>query len=84
MGVGGEYPIASASASERAEADASLQQRRGETVMLTFSMQGECPREGESSNAEGRVPRFSMQGGCRCARGRSSAAEGPKPCDALP
>lgn len=40
MGVGGEYPIASSSASERAEADASLQQRRGETVMLTFSMQG--------------------------------------------
>lgn len=42
VGVGGEYPIASSSASERAEADAALQQRRGETVMLTFSMQGAC------------------------------------------
>lgn len=41
VGVGGEYPIASSSASERAEADAKLQHRRGETVMLTFSMQGE-------------------------------------------
>lgn len=40
VGVGGEYPIASSSASERAEADAKLQHRRGETVMLTFSMQG--------------------------------------------
>ena len=42
IGVGGEYPIASTSASERAEADANLQHRRGETVMLTFSMQGEA------------------------------------------
>jgi len=40
IGVGGEYPIASTSASERAEADINLQHRRGETVMLTFSMQG--------------------------------------------
>ena len=40
IGVGGEYPIASTSASERAEADVNLQHRRGETVMLTFSMQG--------------------------------------------
>ena len=40
IGVGGEYPIASTSASERAEADVDLQHRRGETVMLTFSMQG--------------------------------------------
>ena len=40
VGVGGEYPIASTSASERAEADANLLHRRGETVMLTFSMQG--------------------------------------------
>ena len=42
IGVGGEYPIASTSASERAEADVNLQHRRGETVMLTFSMQGAC------------------------------------------
>lgn len=41
VGVGGEYPIASTSASERAEADESLHAKRGETVMLTFSMQGE-------------------------------------------
>lgn len=40
VGVGGEYPIASTSASERAEADESLHSKRGETVMLTFSMQG--------------------------------------------
>ena len=40
IGVGGEYPIASTSASERAEADVNLLHRRGETVMLTFSMQG--------------------------------------------
>ena len=40
VGVGGEYPIASTSASERAEADEALLHRRGETVMLTFSMQG--------------------------------------------
>lgn len=40
VGVGGEYPIASTSASERAEADESLHAKRGETVMLTFSMQG--------------------------------------------
>lgn len=40
VGVGGEYPIASTSASERAEADEALHAKRGETVMLTFSMQG--------------------------------------------
>lgn len=40
LGVGGEYPVASSSAAERAEADKSLQDRRGETVVLTFSMQG--------------------------------------------
>jgi hypothetical protein len=34
-------PIASTSASERAEADEKLHDKRGETVMLTFSMQGE-------------------------------------------
>lgn len=40
FGVGGEYPIASSSASERAEADAHLQFKRGETVILVFAMQG--------------------------------------------
>lgn len=39
FGVGGEYPIASSSASERAEADAQLQFKRGETVILVFAMQ---------------------------------------------
>ena len=39
FGVGGEYPIASSSASERAEADSKLQSRRGETVILVFAMQ---------------------------------------------
>ena len=38
-GVGGEYPIASASASERAEAEKQLQFKRGETVILVFAMQ---------------------------------------------
>lgn len=45
VGVGGEYPIASTSASERAEADEALHDKRGETVMLTFSMQGEFLEE---------------------------------------
>ncbi|GFR43042.1 hypothetical protein Agub_g4047 [Astrephomene gubernaculifera] len=40
IGVGGEYPVASASANERAESSVRLQKRRGETVVLTFSMQG--------------------------------------------
>eukprot|EP00898_Chlorokybus_atmophyticus_P004917 jgi/Chlat1/5426/Chrsp35S05231 len=40
FGVGGEYPIASSSAAERAEADSRLVQRRGETVVCVFSMQG--------------------------------------------
>ena len=40
IGVGGEYPVASASANERAESSAALQKRRGETVVLVFSMQG--------------------------------------------
>ncbi|KAA6426474.1 MAG: proton phosphate symporter [Trebouxia sp. A1-2] len=39
-GVGGEYPIASSSAAERAEADKQLQFKRGETVILVFAMQG--------------------------------------------
>ncbi|KXZ43854.1 hypothetical protein GPECTOR_79g133 [Gonium pectorale] len=40
IGVGGEYPVASTSANERAESSAKLQKRRGETVVLVFSMQG--------------------------------------------
>lgn len=40
VGVGGEYPVASTSANERAEQDKSLQHKRGQTVVLTFSMQG--------------------------------------------
>lgn len=40
IGVGGEYPVASASANERAEATAELSKRRGETVVCVFSMQG--------------------------------------------
>ena len=37
--MGGEYPIASSSASERAEAEKKLQFKRGETVILVFAMQ---------------------------------------------
>ncbi|EFJ43350.1 proton/phosphate symporter [Volvox carteri f. nagariensis] len=40
IGVGGEYPVASTSANERAESSTKLQKRRGETVVLVFSMQG--------------------------------------------
>lgn len=40
MGVGGEYPLASSSAAERAEGDPELRKRRGEMVVLTFSQQG--------------------------------------------
>ncbi|KAK2078160.1 hypothetical protein QBZ16_004028 [Prototheca wickerhamii] len=40
VGVGGEYPVASTSANERAEENAHLQNKRGETVVLVFSMQG--------------------------------------------
>jgi MFS family permease len=39
-GVGGEYPIASSTASERAEASKNLRFRRGEMVVCTFAMQG--------------------------------------------
>ncbi|CAL8462225.1 g1756 [Coccomyxa elongata] len=39
-GVGGEYPLASSSAAERAEANKALRFRRGEMVVCTFSMQG--------------------------------------------
>jgi MFS family permease len=40
FGVGGEYPMASSSAAERAEADPELRKRRGEVVVLTFTQQG--------------------------------------------
>ena len=40
IGVGGEYPVASASANERAESSKQLSDRRGETVVCVFSMQG--------------------------------------------
>lgn len=36
----GEYPVASTSANERAEATKELSNRRGETVVCVFSMQG--------------------------------------------
>lgn len=40
LGVGGEYPLASSSAAEKAEGDPKLRKRRGETVVLAFSQQG--------------------------------------------
>lgn len=40
VGVGGEYPLASSSASERAEGNPEMRKRRGETVVLTFTQQG--------------------------------------------
>ncbi|KAL4458363.1 hypothetical protein ABPG75_013228 [Micractinium tetrahymenae] len=40
VGVGGEYPLASSSAAEKAEGDPQLRKRRGETVVLAFSQQG--------------------------------------------
>ncbi|KAL4434292.1 hypothetical protein ABPG75_000733 [Micractinium tetrahymenae] len=39
-GVGGEYPVASSSAAERAEGSRTMRRRRGEMVVLTFSQQG--------------------------------------------
>jgi hypothetical protein len=42
-GVGGEYPLASSSASERAEANRALRFRRGEMVVCTFTMQARRP-----------------------------------------
>jgi MFS family permease len=47
IGVGGEYPVASTSANERAESDPYLNNKRGETVVLVFSMQvgGGSPAE---------------------------------------
>jgi Na+/melibiose symporter-like transporter len=40
FGVGGEYPLASASAAERSQADPALRNHRGQQVVLTFSQQG--------------------------------------------
>lgn len=40
FGVGGEYPLASSSAAERAEGNPEMRKRRGETVVLTFTQQG--------------------------------------------
>ncbi|WPT13011.1 Putative inorganic phosphate transporter 1-12 [Picochlorum sp. SENEW3] len=40
FGVGGEYPLASSSAAERAEGNPAMRKRRGETVVLTFTQQG--------------------------------------------
>ncbi|KAK9814173.1 hypothetical protein WJX72_001627 [[Myrmecia] bisecta] len=40
FGVGGEYPIAASSAAERAQSQKAMVHRRGETVVLVFSMQG--------------------------------------------
>lgn len=39
FGVGGEYPMASASAAERSQADDALRHRRGEQVVMVFSGQ---------------------------------------------
>jgi hypothetical protein len=39
FGVGGEYPMASASAAERSQGNAVLQKKRGQQVVLTFSSQ---------------------------------------------
>ena len=40
IGGGGEYPVASAFANERAESTKQLSDRRGETVINVLSMQG--------------------------------------------
>ncbi len=39
VGVGGEYPMASSSAAERAEGSKETRKRRGRAVVLTFSQQ---------------------------------------------
>ena len=39
FGCGGEFPVAAASASERAESEAHLKGLRGRTTVLVFSMQ---------------------------------------------
>lgn len=40
VGVGGEYPVASSAANERANASKELRNQRGKTVVLVFSNQG--------------------------------------------
>lgn len=40
FGVGGEYPMASASAAERSQSNPALRNKRGQQVVLTFSQQG--------------------------------------------
>lgn len=40
LGVGGEYPLAASSAAERAEGNPELRSKRGQTIALTFTMQG--------------------------------------------
>jgi MFS family permease len=40
LGVGGEYPLASSSAAERAEGNPELRKKRGQTIALTFTQQG--------------------------------------------
>ena len=44
FGCGGEFPVAAASASERAESEAHLKGLRGRTTVLVFSMQARCRR----------------------------------------
>jgi len=39
FGVGGEYPMASASAAERSQEEPNLRSKRGQQVVLTFSQQ---------------------------------------------
>lgn len=43
FGCGGEFPVAAASASERAESEAHLKGLRGRTTVLVFSMQARQP-----------------------------------------
>ncbi|KAK9919115.1 hypothetical protein WJX75_009501 [Coccomyxa subellipsoidea] len=40
FGCGGEFPVAAASASERAESSDKLRSKRGQTTVLVFAMQG--------------------------------------------
>ena len=44
--MGGEYPLASASAAERSQADESIRGKRGQQVVLTFSGQVRVARTG--------------------------------------
>ena len=43
FGVGGEFPVAASSASERAESSEKLKSLRGQTVVLVFSMVSSHP-----------------------------------------